>query len=78
MSHVPNELHDEFPAQAALIHELKLKDAHFGRLAGQYHELNRSIHRIETNVEPASDDVLESLKKQRLALKDQIAVSLAR
>ena len=46
-------------------------------LTDRYHELNRSIHRVEAEVEPTSDDVLEDMKKQRLALKDEIAAIIA-
>lgn len=77
MSHVPNELHDEFPEAQARIHTLKASDNHFARLADRYHELNRSIHRAEAEVEPTSDDILEDMKKQRLALKDEIAAIIA-
>jgi uncharacterized protein len=77
MSHVPHELHEEFPEAAEALRILKTNDAHFARLADEYHTLNREIHRIEINVEPASDEVLEDLKKKRLHLKDQIAVLLA-
>ncbi len=73
MTHVPHELHDEFPEAVEALHRLKLEDAHFARLAEEYHMLNREIHRIETDVEPASDARAESLKKQRLKLKDEIA-----
>jgi len=73
MSHTPHEIAAEFPEKAAKIHALKLSNAHFARLAEEYHEVNRQIHRMETNVEPVSDDTLETLKKQRLHLKDQIA-----
>lgn len=77
MSHVPHELHEEFPDAAETLHKLKTSDAHFARLADEYHETNREVHRIETDVAPASDDVLEDLKKKRLHLKDQIAALLA-
>lgn len=77
MSHVPHELHEEFPEAANTLHALKTSDAHFARLADEYHTVNREVHRIETDVEPASDDVLEDLKKKRLNLKDQIAAILA-
>jgi uncharacterized protein YdcH (DUF465 family) len=73
MSHVPHELHEEFPAKAEAIHRLKTTDAHFARLADEYHDVNRSIHRMETNVEPADDATIESFKKKRLTLKDEIA-----
>ncbi|TYC67194.1 DUF465 domain-containing protein [Stappia sp. BW2] len=77
MSHVPHELHEEFPEAAEKLHALKTNDAHFARLADEYHAVNREVHRIETDVEPTSDEVLEDLKKKRLNLKDQIAAILA-
>ncbi|ASP31958.1 YdcH family protein [Labrenzia sp. VG12] len=77
MSHVPHELHEEFPEAAEALHHLKVNDAHFARLADEYHTINREVHRIETDVAPASDEVLEDLKKKRLHLKDQIAALLA-
>lgn len=77
MSHVPHELHEEFPDANNAIHHLKMNDAHFARLADEYHTINREVHRIETDVQPASDEVLEDLKKKRLHLKDQIAALLA-
>jgi hypothetical protein len=77
MSHVPHELHEEFPEAAETLHALKTNDAHFARLADEYHAVNREVHRIETDVEPTSDEVLEDLKKKRLNLKDQIAAILA-
>ena len=77
MSHVPHELHDEFPAQAPALHDLKLNDPHFRKLADSYHEVNRAIHRAETDVEPVADQLLEDLKKQRLALLDEVAQILA-
>ncbi|MCC4246240.1 YdcH family protein [Stappia indica] len=77
MSHVPHELHEEFPDKVAALHELKVSNGHFARLADSYHDVNREIHRIETDVTPASDEALEDLKKQRLHLKDEIAAMLA-
>jgi uncharacterized protein YdcH (DUF465 family) len=77
MTHVAHELHEEFPGSADRLHELKLSDPHFARQAERYHELNREIHRIESEVAPASDQHLEELKKQRLALLDEIAQLLA-
>ncbi|SFK78259.1 YdcH family protein [Methylocapsa palsarum] len=77
MSHVPHELHEEFPQQIETIHSLKGSNAHFARIADAYHELNRAIHRIETDVEPADDETLETMKKKRLSLKDEIAQFLA-
>ena len=73
MSHVPHELHEEFPEAADKIRELNQNDAHFAKLTEEYHTLNRQIHRIETNVEPADEGFEKQLRRQRMALKDQIA-----
>lgn len=78
MSHTPHELADEFPQDRDLIHRLKQDDAHFARLADEYHTVNRTIHRIESEAEAASDERMESLKKERLALADQISATLAK
>ncbi|MGJ8529980.1 YdcH family protein [Maritalea sp.] len=72
MSHTPHELHEEFPEHNERIHELKTSDAHFSKLFDSYHEINRAVHRAETNVEPTDDVHLEEMRKQRLALKDEL------
>ena len=72
MSHTLHELADEFPQDHAVLHRLKLENAHFVTLSERYRDVNGQIHRIETEVEPASDEHAESLKKQRLALLDEI------
>ena len=77
MSHTPHELAEIFPDDADLIHRLKGENAHFAKLADQHHEVNRAVHRIEAEVEPTSDAHAEELKKQRLALQDEIAGMLA-
>lgn len=76
MSHVPHELAEAFPDKAEVVRKLRAEDAHFARLADEYHELNRTIHRGETDVEPMDDFHLEELKKRRLALLDEIAARL--
>lgn len=77
MTHTPHELAEMFPDDVDLIHDLKLKNAHFAKLTEQHHDVNRAIHRIETEIEPTSDAHAEDLKKQRLALQDEIAAMLA-
>ncbi|MCD1625490.1 MAG: YdcH family protein [Paracoccaceae bacterium] len=72
MSNTPHELHDEFPSKAAKIAELKTADAHFARLAEDYHKINRAVHRAETHVEPVEELVEVEMRKTRAALKDQI------
>src|ERR687886_2259436 len=72
MSNTPHDLTEEFPDQRERITELKTSDGHFARLVEEYNEVNRTIHRIETRVEPASEEVEEELKRQRVRLKDEI------
>lgn len=72
MSHVPHELAEEFPGHVEKMHELKQSDAHFARLFDEYHDINRSVHRAETNVEPMETLAETELRKKRSNLKDEI------
>lgn len=72
MSHVPHELAAEFPEFAQQIHDLKTTDAHFARCFDAYHVVNRQVHRSEINVEPVADKVMTDLRKERVALKDEL------
>ena len=70
-----NEKHDlihELPEYRETIHNLKITDSHFAKLFDEYHEVDHEVHRIESNIETTSDDYLESKKKQRLHLKDEL------
>ncbi|MEE9314752.1 MAG: DUF465 domain-containing protein [Rhizobiaceae bacterium] len=77
MSHVPHELAEEFPEHVQKLHDLKLSNQHFVKLSDEYHTLNREIHRIETGIEPTSDEHQTQLRKERMLLKDKIASILA-
>lgn len=69
------EKHDlihELPEHKERIHTLKISDEHFKKMFDDYHELDHQIIRMEEGIETPSDDVLETLKKQRLFLKDQL------
>ena len=76
MSHTPHELAEEFPDAVDKIHALKAENAHFAKLADEYHDLNRQIHRAETDVEPMSDEHQSELRRRRMALKDEIYAML--
>jgi len=76
MTNTPNELAEQFPEAIEKMHELKTSDAHFAKLFDDYHEINRAVHRAETNVEPTDDFHLEDMRKERLALLDEIASML--
>ncbi|MEL7198123.1 MAG: DUF465 domain-containing protein [Pseudomonadota bacterium] len=75
-SHTPHQLSDQFPHDRTVLHDLKISNAHFRNLSDRYNMLNRSIHRIEVEVDGASDMYLTQLRKQRLSLLDEIALML--
>lgn len=72
MSNTPHELAEEFPDKIEVMSQLKQSDAHFAKLADAYHEVNRAVHRAETNVEPLEELAEVELRKKRGALKDEI------
>ncbi|MFC4174674.1 YdcH family protein [Microvirga sp. GCM10011540] len=72
MSNAPNDLAGDFPDKTDRIHQLKTSNNHFARLYDEYNELNRTIHRVETRVEPTTEDVEEDLKRRRVRLKDEL------
>jgi uncharacterized protein YdcH (DUF465 family) len=63
---------EEFPEYKDRMHELKMNDAHFRKLAHEYEGIDKSIVRAEQGIEIVNDDYLENIKKERLYLKDQI------
>lgn len=73
MTHVPHELAEQFPEYKEKIHDLKISNTHFARLAEEYHALNREIHRVEANGINIDDAAFEDLKKKRLAMLDEIS-----
>ena len=72
MAHTPHELAEEFPEHVDKIHDLKQSNAHFARLFEEYHDINRAIHRAETDIEPTDDFNMEDMRKKRMRLKDEI------
>jgi uncharacterized protein YdcH (DUF465 family) len=67
-----HDLIHEFPEYKEKIHDLKVNNTHFKGLFDEYHELDHEIHRIETDTQPASDEVLNDLRKKRVHLKDSL------
>lgn len=77
MSHIPQILHDLYPADAALLRRLKADDAHFQHLAGRLEALDDAVHAIDSGADPASDERAEQLSRERVHLLDEIAAHLA-
>jgi len=61
-----------FPEYRDLITQLKHNDLHFTKLFDRHNEIDQKIKNIETKVEQASDAEIETLKKEKLNLKDQL------
>lgn len=78
MSHTPHELTEDFPEYAEKISQLKQSDTHFAKLYEAYHEVNRQVHRAETDVEPTGDDEMEAMRKERMKLKDELYAILSK
>ncbi|MGB0499007.1 MAG: YdcH family protein [Rubricella sp.] len=76
MSHVPHSLAEHFPDASEKMHLLRMNDPHFARLDDAYGEINKAIHRAETNIEPTDDLHMTEMRKSRMRLLDEIAAYL--
>jgi uncharacterized protein len=73
------KLHEElpmFPEFRDLISTLKTEDAHFARLFQRHNELDHEIKNMEGGPLPANGRTIETLKKEKLLLKDKLYVVL--
>ncbi len=55
-----------------LITRLNTEDAHFASLFTKHHELDDTIASMERGEVPATHEQIETLKKEKLYLKDQM------
>lgn len=67
-----------FPEFRDAISRLKVEDAHFARLFAQHNALDQDIKNREAGIVPSSHAVIETLKKEKLQLKDQLYAILRR
>jgi uncharacterized protein YdcH (DUF465 family) len=58
-----------FPDDGEMLHALKLDNSHFRALSERHDALSKAIYRIETDI--------ETLKKERLAVLDDVAALIA-
>ena len=61
-----------FPEFSDLISKLKTEDAHFARLFDKHNELDQKIKNFESGIEIATGSEIEVLKKEKLAIKDEL------
>jgi uncharacterized protein len=72
MSALHHDLVHELPEYREKIHQLKVENSHFAKLFDEYHQVNSEVLRLEAENIPVTDEAFESLKKQRLHLKDTL------
>lgn len=61
-----------FPEYRNLITRLKTEDHHFARLFDEHNELDQKIINLENDPVTSGLEEIETLKKQKLRLKDQL------
>lgn len=76
--HLDHALEEEFQGKGAIIHALKIKNAHFRSLMERNHTLWKEIQNIQNGVDAADDARHETLEKQRLLILDEMAAMLAK
>jgi uncharacterized protein YdcH (DUF465 family) len=69
---------DEFPEHKEQIHTLKTSNAHFQSLLTKWEEVDKQIARAESRIELMSEGQEEQLRRNRLALKDEIYAMLSK
>ena len=77
MSNTPHTLQEEFPFEIEKLRALKGADARFAKLLADYDAINDRVHRADTHVDPVEELAEVELRKQRAAIKDEIARMLA-
>ena len=65
-------IYQEFPEHRETIRRLKGIDERFRKWFDEYHSLDDAIYRIEEEIDFATDQEFEELKKRRAWLKDQM------
>ena len=65
-----------FPEYSDLIDQLKVSDQNFARIFEQHHALDQKIKNMEMHVELGTHEQIETLKKEKLLIKDHIYVIL--
>ena len=61
-----------FPEYRDLISQLKTTDHHFSRLFEQHNAVDQKVKNMESRVEAGTHEDIETLKKEKLQLKDQL------
>lgn len=71
-----HQLTQEFPKLQSTIHQLKGQDGDFADLLKEYENTDKTIHVLEKQMQPTTDDRMLDLKVKRLNLKDKLYSTL--
>lgn len=61
-----------FPEYRDLITQLKTSDGHFLNVFNKHNDLDQRIKNMEDRIEAATHETIETLKKEKLKLKDEL------
>ncbi len=61
-----------FPEYQELIHKLRHDDPHFAKIFESHQELDKEITQLELNPINLINDDIDSLKRKKLKMKDEI------
>jgi len=61
-----------FPEYRDLITQLKGHDHHFTRLFDKHNDLDHKIKNMEARITPGTHEEIETMKKEKLLLKDEL------
>jgi len=65
-----------FPEFSEQIARLKTSDPRFSQLFDRHHELDERIRNLEAHVQLGTHEEIETLKKEKLLVKDQLYAML--
>lgn len=61
-----------FPEYRDQITQLKISDLNFVRLFEKHNSLDQKIRHMEAHIEPSTHEEIETLKKEKLVIKDAL------
>lgn len=65
-----------FPEYRELTNELKLSDSYFLETLKKHDDIDQQVRNMEHGIEPGTHVEIENLKKEKLALKDELYAML--
>lgn len=72
MTRQEHNLKEEFPEARAIIHDLKMTDAHFARLFEEYDRVNHAVYRAAERIDSVTEEHEKALRRESLRLKDEL------